>query len=307
MPFEGKSIHQRRYLGGYAPPIENLMCMLVSFFYPLFQSEGTPYSPFVREFAISFSAVIVVPFFEAYRSNSRFWPGFPLLMGLLYQCITAGATFPLFWALLILRGSKSSVNIEVKQGRAESVLAGIIIGYFVPCLGIHFWPSNTTIALWQIFPVYITIVAAIYRAFRTGQSANKPGTRVVCGTYALLFCLSAINHLGVMAAYEFDLKRGMNNWMPPIQLPDPQKGHTALHAIVHLLQWDSVFVFGSTLLASLWFVDNLFQGIVLLLWSTVASVLFGPGAAFSGIFLWRERRIHNKRNKQLAAIKARKN
>jgi hypothetical protein len=58
------------------------------------------------------------------------------------------------------------------------------------------------------------------------------------------------------------------------------------------LQWDGVFGFGSTLLATLWFAKNTSQFFGILLWNVIASVVVGPGAAIAAVALFREAQLH---------------
>jgi len=296
--FEGKSMFQQHYLGGYLPGLEHLFCVLVVFFHPVLQPEAASFTPFMGEFAVSLAACVVVPFFEAARTNTIFWPGFAMAMGLVYQAFTAGVTFPIFWAILHVFGPKEVQGSDIKRGRAEAVMAGIILGYFVPTLVfLMLFPSVNNIALWQPFPVYITAVGVIYRFFRSfGQASyNTSGHRVVCLTYIFLFGIGATFHFRAWTAYDFNVTTLINSWIPPVDIPDLAKGHVALHGSAHFLQWDAVLALGSTFLSSLWFADNIFQAVGLLAWSAIGSIIFGPGAAISGIFLWREIKLHRLR------------
>ena len=60
-----------------------------------------------------------------------------------------------------------------------------------------------------------------------------------------------------------------------------------------MLQWDGVFAFASTLLATLWFARNGRQAICLALWNVIGSVVVGPGAVIASVALWREAHLHS--------------
>ena len=49
---------------------------------------------------------------------------------------------------------------------------------------------------------------------------------------------------------------------------------------------------GSNLLGTLWFASSAKQAALMVLWDLLASVVVGPGAAISGVLLWRERRLN---------------
>ncbi|KIJ30330.1 hypothetical protein M422DRAFT_268196 [Sphaerobolus stellatus SS14] len=120
--FAGKSQYQLHYLGGYLPKVEHIACILVSFFHPLLRPGAEGVSPFIRDFAVALAPCAVVPFFEAYRNNSKFFPGFAMIMGLIYQSFTVGVTFPIYWFILFALGPKRAQGFEIKRGAAESVL-----------------------------------------------------------------------------------------------------------------------------------------------------------------------------------------
>jgi hypothetical protein len=48
------------------------------------------------------------------------------------------------------------------------------------------------------------------------------------------------------------------------------------------------FTFGSSLFGTLWFAGNAKQVALIALWDVIATVVVGPGAAVSGVLLWRE-------------------
>jgi hypothetical protein len=45
---------------------------------------------------------------------------------------------------------------------------------------------------------------------------------------------------------------------------------------------------GPSLLGTLWFARNAKQVVLITLWNVIVTVVVGPGAAVSGVLLWRE-------------------
>jgi hypothetical protein len=62
------------------------------------------------------------------------------------------------------------------------------------------------------------------------------------------------------------------------------------------MSWDNVFTLGSSLvLGTLWFARNAKQTVLIALWDVIATVVGGPGAAASGVLLWRESALNGTR------------
>lgn len=294
-PFQGKLPYQLQYLGGYAPGIENILCILVSFFHPIFQPEAAAHTPFVLDFLASASACVVFPILEASRSKRPLLLGFPLLMGAIYQLFTMGVTFPAYWAVFLSITRDHAVGSQIAQADAEAVLFGLVMGFFLPSFAMAYIATPQPIALWQAFPVLISLFGWLHRLLRPRRLYNSSGYRTVQATYILTFILSAVVHLRTLAGYNFDPQTIINVLIPSLAIPNAKKGDTSVTAIVHFLQWDAVFLFGSTYVASLWLARSVAQGILLLSWIVISTAMFGPGAAVSGIFLWREARLNHAR------------
>jgi hypothetical protein len=59
------------------------------------------------------------------------------------------------------------------------------------------------------------------------------------------------------------------------------------------LQWDAAFTLGSGVVGTLWFANNAKQVALIALWNVISSVIVGPGAAVSGVLIWREWRLNH--------------
>ena len=289
---------QKRYLGGYAPPIEGILCILVGFFHPLFQPEAAGSAPYIDDFLASFVACITIPLFEASRANRPLLLAFPLILGILYQNLGGGVLFPLYWALfLVTTTPRKSTGTQIDQANAEAVLFGVGMGFVLPTAAMIYLGTVESIAFWQAFPLWMSVFQQLHLFFRPSRLHGGSGHRTVQATYVSIFIAATIVHLRALFAYNFDSWTIIDAYTPSLAIPDAKKGHTAMTSSIHFLQWDMVFIFGSTLLASLWFAESVVQGVLLMTWSAVSTVILGPGAAVSGAFIWREERLKNERQK----------
>jgi hypothetical protein len=302
-PFAGKQPFQLKYLGGYAPPIEGILCILVGFFHGLFQTEAESVTPFAVDFLTSFSACVTIPLVEASRANRPLLLGFPLIFGILYQNLGGGVIIPLYWALFLATTRDKAVGSQIDQASAESVLFGLVVGFALPTAAMAYTGAIQTIAFWQAFPLWISVFQHLHLLFRPSRTNSGSGHRTVQATYTIIFLVSTAMHLRTLSIYGFDVQRIADAFFPSLAMPDAKKGHTGLTSSVHFLQWDMVFIFGSTFLASLWFAESMVQGVLLTVWSALASVVLSPGAAVCGIFMWREAKLKQTREKQVPAIK----
>lgn len=292
---QGKPPFQLQYLGGYAPGIENTLCILVSFFHPLFQPNATNHTPFLFDFLASFSACVVIPFLESSRSKRSFLLGLPVVMGSIYQLFSGALIFPVYWAVFLAVTRDDAVGSEIAQADAEAVLFGFVMGYLLPSFAMGYVATPGPIAVWQIFPVLISLFTRLHLIGRPRRLHSGSGYRTVQATYIICFIISALVHLRTLAYYKFDFQTITTSLLPSLEIPDPKKGHTRLMAINLFLQWDAVFIFGSTFMASLWFVGSVVQATMLISWIAVTSAMLGPGAAISGIYLWREASLNKAR------------
>ncbi|KAF8589992.1 hypothetical protein K439DRAFT_1241011, partial [Ramaria rubella] len=240
--------------------------------------------PFVLDFLTSFAAFVVTPVIEASRKHCSFLLGYPVIIGIIYQVMSGAVTLPIYWAIFLAFTRDDVAGSVIDQASAEAILFGLVMGYVFPTLGMVFISTPNVIAFWQAFPIHMSLLGQLYLLIRPKRGNGDSGYRTVQATYMIIFVISSIVHL---RTYKFDLQYVINAWIPSTEIPDANKGHTALYSIIHFLQWDAAFIFGSTFLASLWFANSVVQSVKLLVWVITSSILLGPGAAVSGVFLWR--------------------
>jgi hypothetical protein len=209
-------------------------------------------------------------------------------MGLFYQVLSTGFTFPLFWLALILSGHTrlDRVTARVDQARAKATLFAVLAGYALPTALMLILQYPVVTAAWELFPVWMWVAQAAHLFIRPSSRHNTSGYWTVQATFIFTFISSAISHIAAIRTIK-DLALLRDLYVPPIVTPDPAT--TNLQLATHVFfQWDAVFTMGSSLLGTLWFARNAKQVVLITLWDVIASVAIGPGAAVSGVLLWRE-------------------
>jgi hypothetical protein len=269
--------------------------LLVAFFR---SSLNPTVFPFTVDFLVSLSGPIAFTFVEAARSGCSSLLAFPAIVGLLCQIQSVGFTFPLFWLALILSGHTrlDRVAARIGQARAEAALFAVLAGYALPTALMLILQNPVVTAAWNFFPAWMWMAQTTYLFIRPSSRSryNTPsGYWTVQATFIFTFITSAISHIAVIrAAKDLTLLRDL--YVPPIVPPDAAT--TNLQLAVHVtLQWDNVFALGSSLLGTLWFARNAKQTVLIALWNVIATVVVGPGAAVSGVLLWREWALNGAR------------
>ncbi|KAF8503753.1 hypothetical protein F5888DRAFT_1031715 [Russula emetica] len=272
-----------RYLG--LGPIDSLLCILVAFF----QSSFDPTTfPFAADFASSWATPVALTFVEAARSGRSLLLAFPAIVGVFYQLQGAGFAFPLFWLALILSGHTrlNRVAARIDQARAEAALFAVLAGFALPTALMLILQDPVVTAAWQFFPAWMWVAQAVHHFIRPSSRYNTSGYWTVQATFIFTFIASAVSHIAAIWAIK-DLALLRDLYVPPIVPPDPAT--TNLQLATHVFfQWDAVFTMGSSLLGTLWFARNAKQVALITLWNVIATVVVGPGAAVSGVLLWRE-------------------
>jgi len=217
-------------------------------------------------------------------------------MGLFYQILSAGFTFPLFWLALILSGHTrlDRFTARIDQARAKATLFAVLAGYALPTALMLILQYPVVTAAWELFPVWMWVAQAAAHLFiRPSSRYNTSGYWTVQATFIFTFISSAISHIAAIWTTK-DLALLRDLYVPPIVTPDPAT--TNLQLATHVFfQWDAVFTMGSSLLGTLWFARNTKQVVLIALWNVIASVVVGPGAAVSGVLLWREWALNGAR------------
>ena len=277
-----------RYSG--LAPVDTFLCVLVTFFQSNMASETFP---FTADFMVSWSPFVALTFVESTRSGRPTILAFPATLGLFYQTQGAGVVFPLYWLALILFGnaSMSPAAARIDQAKAEATLFAILIGFAVPSALLLTLQDPTVTALWNFFPLGMWLAQTCHFFFRPSSRFHTSGYWTVQATYTFTFIFSAIAHVTVFWFAKDNLLFLKSLYIPPIASLDPTK--TTIQLATHVfLQWDYAFTMGSGLIASLWFASNFRQVASVALWNLIATMVVGPGAAMSGVLLWREWKLN---------------
>ena len=282
-----------RYTG--LDPVDSLLCVLVTFFQTNMDSETLP---FTEDFLASLSSFVALTFVESARSGRSILLAFPASMGLFYQTQGAGIVSPLFWLALIISGHShlSSATARIDQANAEATLFAVLIGYIVPTVLMLTTGDPIVTALWIIFPFWMWLVKTGHHFIRPSSHFHRSGYSTVQATFIFTFIFSAITHVSVIWLAMDNIAFLKNLYIPPIS-ESPPNARTSLQfrlqlAIHVFLQWNYIFTMGSCLIGTLWLASNVRQAASVALWNIIATPVVGPGAALSGVLLWREWKLN---------------
>jgi hypothetical protein len=276
--------YNMRYTG--LDPVDGVLCIPVTFFQASFDPDTIV---FFADFIASWATPVALTFIEAARRGCSTIVAFPAVLGLVYKTRGAGIIFPLFWLTLILSGHTrmGRAAARIDQARAEAVLFAVLVGFAVPSALLFTLQDPIVSILWQFFPLWMRMAQAVYLFFRTSSRFHTSGYWTVQATFAFTFILSAIFHIVAIWPARNNFASLKDFYVPPILPLDPAT--ISLRLATHAyLQWDAVFTLGSSLLGTLWFASNAKQVALIVLWNVIATVVVGPGAAVSGVLLWRE-------------------
>jgi len=254
------------------------------------QSETLPFSV---DFLAALSSLVALTFVESTRSGRSAALAFPATMGLFYQTTGAGIVFPLFWLALILSGHTrmSPAAAKIDQANAEAVLFAVLIGFTVPSALLLTMQDPTVTALWNFFPFWMWLAQTGHLFFRPSSRFHTSGYWTIQATFIFTLISSAIFHVSAIWSAKDNLVFLRHLYIPPILPPNPAK--TSLQMATHVfLQWDFIFTMGSSLVGTLWFANGVREAASIALWNIIATVIVGPGAAVSGVLLWREWKLN---------------
>ncbi|KAF5373138.1 hypothetical protein D9758_001723 [Tetrapyrgos nigripes] len=273
--------------------VDGALCILVSVFHASFTSVSLP---FTFWFLISAVPVTAFLYVEAFRRRVPSLPiKYPIIPGILMQTATFGATIPMWWLFAILTGvtnlRPSSATTTVAQGHALAIAFGIFIGMFIPTISMFALLDPYVTAVWQFFPLFVSFAIAAHLLVRPTSKDQESGHTIISILYIASFIFSSSVHLAVVSSRLHDLGRLKAFFFPSTSVLDLSLNDD-LHAL-HLLQWDALFGFGSAILGTLWFARSRMQLLGLLAWHIVAIPVMGPGAAITGVALWRESHLNS--------------
>lgn len=298
-------------------PVDRLLSVLTVFFIPVV--DGSNPSLFLHSvtFTGAFGSAWVLVVLEAWRKgNSSKLFSLPSIFGVAAQVVTFAVSTPLYLGLQLLTSDTSSQptakNIAIPRAVVNAIPVVFILAYQVPSFAmlipapevVTFDQKQILVALWQPWPVYVSILLTIVSLLFSGSTSDNSPFKLrksLRAAYTFALTNAALNHviawtisLATVAKPEFFNENYLHS-LHPAQVFTPYNpftnGELKVKDIgdgVHIfLQWD--FLAGTSAVL-LWAVAvNAFarckiQGKVCwsgLLFKTVTSTLLtGPvGAA----------------------------
>jgi hypothetical protein len=267
------------------------LCPLVSFFHSALETPDA--SSFLAYFVGIGAPLVIIPNVEGWRNGRNLFVAFPMLFGLLGQSLTVGVTLPLYWLIFILTGAakpkqntKDAKGPIISQAHAEATIFGVIIGAIIPTVAMLILEDPYVTAIWQPYPIYVTIAQYIHLAIRPPSTHPESGYLTIRALYMGAFIICSSVHFSTLWPMIDDLSMLKTIFLPSLTAPDPS---TSMGFRVHnVLKWDITFGFVSSVLATLWFAESGAQFFALAAWAVIGTPLVGPGAVVMGAALWRE-------------------
>jgi len=227
---------------------------------------------------------------EALRPGVSKAISMPNLFLFVAQSGTAGVLFPIYWAFYIAGGNvENRRNVSLAAVHLDEVVAAsfaFVFGSVAPVLGMLQLKSAYAILVWQFFPLYIALLQFAYSKAAPPSKTYKSGFPLIRFLYIVSFILSSSAHITAV----WPKITGIS-WPSAFDLPssNPSSISTSTVFLLHnFLKWDVVFFVGSFALASLWFARNFKELLGFVLWYVLATPIFGPASAVTGVFIYDE-------------------
>ncbi|TFK67902.1 hypothetical protein BDN72DRAFT_842498 [Pluteus cervinus] len=273
--------------------LDGTLCGIVTVFQTGLNSDIT--LKFLSYFLASGLPLLVFQVVEADRPRQNALIASPMIFALAGQCVTFAVVQPLYW-FLFLHSSSSlratglhPANMHVTQAQAEAILFAISIGAIVPTVCLILMNDPQVTAIWQIFPVFISLSYSLHHYFRPSTLHPQSGYKTIQAVYIISFILASSTHIAIIWPMINDIQSFVLTFVPSV---NPLPKSMPLDSLVRqLLQWDFVFTFIPAHIGSLWFAATYWELLLLVTWNILALPIIGPGATISAILLWRESQI----------------
>ncbi|KAG5651279.1 hypothetical protein H0H81_009222 [Sphagnurus paluster] len=267
------------------------LCPLVTFFHAAIDLPDA--QSFLTYFIGIGAPLVAIPLIESSRAGRSLFIAYPLIFGLLSQTITVGVTFPIYWLLFIMSGGANNTNprdAKITQSHAEAIVFGLLIGAVIPSVGMLVLNDPQVTAMWQPYPIYVSIAQLLHLALRPPSKHPQPGYHTIRFLYLTIFLICSSVHISTIWPFIRDAATIQKVYLPSTTVPEV----SALvgFRVLHFLKWDLALGFGASIIATLWFASNWREVIAITGWSLIATPLLGPGAALTGSALWRESSLH---------------
>lgn len=271
--------------------INGILCILNTLFAVLLaQPDGKALTAY---FMLGLGPLSVfLPQLEASRPGRSALLAAPTLIALGGQLAGAGFFMPLYGLFFVLGAS----NKPVTQAGAERALLSTLAGFLIPTLRILGGQAPTTLATFQVFPLFVLGVGAAWNVARRATFGEYHSPRVAYLLVQTSYVLVAAGSLYAQLQYAFPRLEGAGAG-PLYQLFVPVYGR--LHnvapdlsaAAVDFIKWDHAISVAALGLLSLFTVDSVLDIVVF----ASVVVIAGPGAACALLLALRESRIEDER------------
>ncbi|KAL4074671.1 hypothetical protein V8B97DRAFT_1951648 [Scleroderma yunnanense] len=290
-PLDSASSPLRIAYTGFSEPDKRFCGIAV-----IYHSIMTPfYRPFLLEFLAGAGATLLVPFVEAARDKHSSLFGLPgITFGMLGQFGGMGLATPVYALLFVTSGAaarKPGPGAKINQGNAEALLFGLIVGWIIPTACLAFLEDPTVTILWQIFPIVMEVLQVAHRIVRPPSRLTESGYYTVQAAYATVLVASAVLHIHYIWPLLSDQDTLSQLFLPSLG-PIDRATAPLLDGLLDFLKWDFGIGIVSAFVLSLWFADNLFSCVVLIIWCIATTVVLGPAAAICSVLMWREEKLN---------------
>lgn len=268
--------------------LDKALCPLIAFFHNLMDS---PRSFAFLTYALGTSApLVLLPLFEAYRSDRHPLVAYPVIWSLLTQIATVGIIFPLYCLVFILTGgTRKNRNLTIRsftQADAEAMVFGLVVGVVIPSAAMVILNDAHITAIWQFYPLIVSIGQLGHLLFRPVSQHGHSGYRTMQALYLGAFIISSSVHISTVWPILSDVTKVKSLLLPSLLPLHPARDMN--DHLLDFLKWDIIISDSSMALTMLWFAKNAKQFLKILLWFTIAIPAFGFGAAVMGVAIWRD-------------------
>ncbi|KAH7341825.1 hypothetical protein B0J17DRAFT_648115 [Rhizoctonia solani] len=280
------------YIGHDA--FDSRMCVIVAFMH---EALGGGRAKWFSEFYATFGPSAILPFIEMRRAGYRVSVVLVsmLVLGTLYQILSGAVILPLWWTIHLLSSGRNAISLHPHY--VEGTFIGYLLGYLLVSTVLVTSQTIAANVVWQIFPASIITIQSLYLSYQRYAHGDAPecSYEVLQLIHITNFCWSTITHaytafqiLGSDAPL-ISLKHAYHPTFSPSFLPP------STSAAQRFLKWDIIFITGTTLFAGLWLMRGIRPRLLAIGWFAVGTLLFGGGAALSGIWIWREKVLEEDR------------
>ena len=266
--------------------LDAVLCNLVEFFKVALLPVN---QPFTVHFLSGMAPVALVFLIEGTRSD-RSRAVIALLVGLLYQTISGAVGASLSWLVIVLAvaGGKTG-KAPLTQAEAESVFLAISIGYVLPTLAFVASQDEYVIAYWQFFPLFMSILQNLWLQIRPATAGPAYHTTRMALITTLI--ISASVHISFVFSHSSSTPvMDFIQWWPSFSIPDP-RSTTVETGVYHLLQWDSVLWYASSILGLVFLTDSISDAMTMLFFAPVGSIVLSPGGYVALLAIYRESKL----------------